>query len=261
LITSTRALALISFVLSFLLDGTADAAVDVPRPEQRDFVVDLAGMLDAGQEAEIRAVASALLDEHATPIVVVTVESLAAHGGAGMSIETFARELFDAWGIGHPRIAGESWDTGVLLVVSREDRVARIELGRGWAHDRDADARRIMNDVIVPRFVSGDHGAGIVAGVRALDAMARSKAVPSGAAPWWWWPAVIATVVLAIASAMSLIRSGRGGIAWLVWGAVFSTLAFVLARRRPRRRACSGGRRLGSFGGGRSGGGGATGRW
>ena len=50
-----------------------------------------------------------------------------------MGAPFFARALFDQWGVGHPQAHGQSWDTGILVVVSKDDRKARIELGGGWA--------------------------------------------------------------------------------------------------------------------------------
>jgi len=65
-------------------------------------------------------------------IIVVTINSMAQHGGEGMRIETFATLLFDQWQIGHAKLGGQDWNTGILLLVSRDDRKARIELGAGW---------------------------------------------------------------------------------------------------------------------------------
>jgi uncharacterized protein len=72
-----------------------------------------------------------LLTDKATPIIVVTIESMANHGGADMRIETFATLLFNQWQIGHESIGEEYWNTGILLLVSKGDRKARIELGGG----------------------------------------------------------------------------------------------------------------------------------
>ena len=240
--------------------------LDVERPGQREFVVDYADILDDETEQEIRVVAERLLDEHATPIVVVTIESMAEHGGARMDIETFARILFDQWGVGHPFINEQKWDTGILLVISEQDRKARIELGSGWAHEKDAEAQRIMNDRIVPAFKRGDYSQGTVAGVYALEAMARSKPLPPKIVDTLQlWLIYALLILLGLAILRSLITSGRDGWGWKLIVLVFTILGGILAilwaTRGRRERSCSGGRRLGSFGGGRSGGGGATGSW
>lgn len=238
--------------------------LEIERPGQREFVVDYADILDAAAEQEIRAVAEDLLNQHATPIVVITIESMAKHGGERMDIETFARILFDQWGVGHPYINGKQWDTGILLVISKADRKARIELGAGWAHEKDAEAERIMSSRIIPAFKQGDHSRGTVAGVHALDAMARSKPLPPYERfDWQFYLWVAFGILLAIMVLKSLITSGRAGWGWKLIVLVFTILGgilMVLAWANRGERRCRGGS-LGSFGGGRSGGGGATGSW
>ena len=69
------------------------------------------------------------MTDKAIPIIIVTIESMAKHGGAGMRIETFATLLFNQWQIGHAKLGDQDWNTGILLLVSKGDRKARIELG------------------------------------------------------------------------------------------------------------------------------------
>ncbi|MCZ6794733.1 MAG: TPM domain-containing protein [Planctomycetota bacterium] len=66
----------------------------------------------------------------------------------------------------------------MVLLVSVNDRQARIELGAGWGHEKDSVCRRVMDEHIVPRFQEEDFSGGILAGVRALDRMARGKPLP-----------------------------------------------------------------------------------
>lgn len=260
----SAALPVLLVILCVLPRSAQAGRLDIERPGQREFVVDYANILDAAAEREIREVAEDLLDQHATPIVVITIESMAKHGGQRMDIETFSRILFDQWGVGHPYINGEQWDTGILLVISKVDRKARIELGAGWAHEKDAEASRIMASRIIPAFKQGDHSRGAVAGVHALDAMARSKPLPVYERfEWRFYLMVAFAILLALLVLKSLITSGRAGWGWKLIVLVFTILGgilMVLAMTRGRDRSCSGGR-LGSFGGGRSGGGGATGSW
>lgn len=267
--TPTRFLALLVVFVGLLMPRPALAGrLDLERPGQRQFVADHADLLDADAERRIQELAAELLDEHATPIVVVTIESMAAHGGRSMTIDTFAHTLFDQWGVGHPTFQGAQWDTGILLVISKEDRQARIELGSGWAHDKDAQAQRIMQERIVPAFREGDYSTGTVRGVEALAAMARSKPLPEPRrrVPTWLieWGLIAVGVLLAIAILMSIIKSGTQGWGWKLLALVFTLLGLLLGamlidrRRRRRSGYC---RPRGSFGGGRSGGGGATGSW
>jgi len=231
-------------------------------PGGREFVRDLAGLIDEADETEIRRLCDELLTAKATPIIVMTIESMAAHGGADMRIETFARLLFDQWGIGHRELGEQAWNTGILLLVSEGDRRARIELGAGWKREKDDLCRRIMDEQIIPLFKQGKFSEGIVAGVRALDKMARGLKLPRRKRPWWHYAAGAGFVGLAIFTIVSLIRRGSSGWAWLFWGAIFALVGYLLySYFRSAGRGGGGGFSGGSFGGGFSGGGGATGSW
>lgn len=239
--------------------------IKLKRPGERDFIVDLANLISSSDEQRIRDIATKLLNDKATPIIVVTIESMDKYGGAGMRIETFARLLFDQWAIGQAKVNGQLWNTGILLLVSRDDRKARIELGAGWKHDQDSLSQQIMDEQIVPRFRQGDFSGGIVAGVEALDKMARGLELPKPPTPWWQPVLVAVAMGLMIFTVISLIRRGASGWAWLFWGAVFSLIGYLLYSFLRSSMSSGGGDgggfSGGSFGGGFSGGGGATGSW
>lgn len=245
--------------------NTAAAAVriDIQRPADREFVRDTVGMLREDDKRKIVELADKLLTDQATPIIVVTIDSMANHGGEGLRIETFARVLFDQWQVGIANLNGKSWNTGILLLVSRDDRKARIELGGGWGHERDDLCTRIMAEQIIPRFRGGDYAGGIVNGVVALDAMARDKPLPRPHRPLWHLLVPAALAGLLIFTGISLWRSGSRGWAWVFWGVVFAIIGTILYQAITSRGRSSGGSGYsgGSFGGGFSGGGGATGSW
>lgn len=147
-----------------LLVGTLQVEMPDPfkleRPGDRQFVLDKANLISDVDEQKIKQVADKLLKDKAAPIIVVTIESMAQHGGAGLSIETFARLLFDQWGIGPAKLGSTPWNYGMLLLVSKQDRKARIELGAGWKHEKDVAAQQIMDKLIVPQFSAGIFRAG-----------------------------------------------------------------------------------------------------
>ncbi len=241
-----------------LLAGAVDAAagrIDIDPPGDREFIVDLAEIIEPGDETEIRDICDSLLTDTAAPIIVVTIGSMAQYGGAGYRIETFATVLFNQWGVGHEKI-----NHGILLLVSVGDRKARIELGAGWGREHDGQAREIMQGHIVSRFKMEDYSGGILAGVKTLDKMARGFKIPAPPRPWWHYALVVGAVVLGIWTFMSLVRNGSSGWAWLLWAVVFSIIGFLLYRMLMSRGR-GGGFSGGSFGGGFSGGGGATGSW
>jgi uncharacterized protein len=235
--------------------------ISLDPPGDREFVLDQAELLSEADEQRIREIADKLLTDKAAPIVVVTIESMAQYGGEGMRIETFARLLFDQWGIGPVSVNETPWNYGILLLVSAGDRKARIELGAGWRRDKDLAAQQIMDDLIIPQFKQGNYAAGIVAGVEGLDKLARDLQLPTKPITTTQWLIGAAVVGLLIFTVVSLIRRGSSGWAWLFWAVVFGILGTILYQMMTHRSSGSGGFSGGSFGGGFSGGGGASGSW
>ena len=278
-----------------LAAGIAPGQVTYPaRIGERDFVLDEASLLSPEDEEAIRTTAQKLLLERDVPIVVVTIPSLAAYGAGDWSIDRYAGSLFNEWGIGTPDTPPNA-NKGVLLLVSDKDRRARIELGAGWDPAWDAEALRIMDDVIVPRFRSNDYGGGVRAGVEALAQMAagttfrvspgEGRQAPSGVdagsgqgtpqgtgmgqilgcVPW----PILLIVVFFVARMLigrqsSYSRAGRGlGTGPMMLPMVLGGLGALGGL--GGRSSGGGGGVMGSggrtFGGGFSGRGGATGRW
>ncbi len=154
--------------------ATAHAQNIPPVPANGSFVQDYAGILRPDAVADISAHQRGAWEKQETPLIVVTIRTMADYGGRGMDIEEFATRWFNQWQIGKKRPDGTLVNRGIMLLVSVGDRRARIELGADWGRGWDGYARRVMDDAIVPRFRSGDFSGGIAAGVRELAAMAEA---------------------------------------------------------------------------------------
>lgn len=284
-----------ALLLSILFATTITQAAEITldRPGDREFVRDNANMLTESDKTEIVAICDKLLTDKATPIIVITIDRMSNHGGNGMRIETFARLLFDQWEIGQAELNGQLWNTGILVLVSKGDRKARIELGAGWHRDKDQLCKSIMDDQIIPHFKRQDFSGGIKAGVVALDAMARELTLPGGApttapnrsmynstsnpdsgyrgnyfpgqpnqkpqTPAWVPIAALMLVGVGIFTAVSLYRSGASGLAWAMWAAIFAILGAILYSMATSNRHRGGGFFGGGGGGGGFGGGGFSG--
>ncbi|MCO5155276.1 MAG: YgcG family protein [Aquamicrobium sp.] len=119
-------------------------------------VVDNAGMIDAAAEAAIVAKLAAFEAKSSDQIVVATVPDL-----GGEAIEPYANRLFRHWGLGQ---AGEN--NGILLLVSRDDRRMRIEVGYGLEGTlTDLHSKLIIENTLTPAFRAGDFAGGISAAV------------------------------------------------------------------------------------------------
>jgi uncharacterized protein len=151
-----RALLLLCFALA------AWAQVAVPPLTGR--VVDLTGTLTAEQRAGLERSLEAFEGRKGSQIAVLLVPTTAPE-----AIEQYALRVAEQWKIGRGKV-----DDGAILVVAKDDRALRIEVGYGLEGAlNDATAKRIVSDIIVPRFREGDFSGGISAGVdrmmRAID--------------------------------------------------------------------------------------------
>ncbi len=229
------------------------------------YVTDNAGVIPADQEEAIEQLLWEVEEKTGVEIAVVTITSMRSYpGGMNATIEAFARELFDEYGIGNmPK------NDGILLLVSLQDRKARIELGGYYGNIRDSDAQRIMDRKILPAFKRGQYSKGIQKGVEALVREFTGRWVVGWKDLALWAGGAVALLLIAI----SLFRNGKTGWGWITVGLLLVVLVilfkifFVLMRGvmeqsgRGHSSSWSSGGFGGGFGGGFSGGGGATGSW
>ena len=222
------------------------------KPPTGTYFVDEAGLISQADGQAINQVAADLWRDEAIPILAVTITSLSDHNASGYSIEQYAFELFNHWGIG-----SERRNYGMLLLVSEGDRKARIELGAAWGHDYDVQAQQVMDTRIIPQFKEERFSEGILLGVEGIDSMARRLSLPRPEIPWGSILIYLGLFGLIIAIIYSLFKSGRKGWAWALIGVLGAILLFVLTFAVGGGGSSGGG----SSGGGFSGGGGGSGSW
>lgn len=144
--------------LGFLiLTTSAQAASDlVPVPALQARMNDLTGTLSAEQRATIEQSLRAFEIRKGTQIAVLIVATTKPE-----EIEQYALRVVDHWKLGRKKV-----DDGALLMIAKDDRTVRIEVGRGVEGVMpDIIANRIVNDTIAPRLKAGDYFGGISAGV------------------------------------------------------------------------------------------------
>src|SRR5262245_11342433 len=126
------------FAWALLAPSIASARISPPeKPAGNFFVQDYAIVVHRSDLPAIAEVQQRAFEQHKTPIIVVTISSMRMYGNAD-DIESFAREWFDRWKIGTG-----SENKGILLLLSIEDRKARIELGRDWGRRWDDHCSKI----------------------------------------------------------------------------------------------------------------------
>jgi len=123
------------------------------------FVNDFASMLKPETVVSLNQNLTEFANTNGSEISVVTINKL-----ENETIETYAEKLFQEWGIGKAKE-----DNGVLLLISKEDREMRLEVGYGLEPViTDLESSHIINDVLVPSFRSGNYDEGVISAVTRL---------------------------------------------------------------------------------------------
>ncbi len=263
-----------------------------PIPVNGQLIQDYASVLDEDQCAQIDRFQEQTFTNHNTPIVVVTIHSMAQYRGGHFSIEQFARQWFDNWKLGVIDDQGRQFNQAILVLVSIHDRKARIELGADWGFRWDGHCDKIMQSRMVPQFKKSNYSQGVLDGVAALAEMAErgpdgdpprslpsiswnSKPFPGSPVPLWGCIILFALGGCCFVAAY-FFKDFRKPLIWagvalfiigfMLWIILIVLLVWAQFRFGGRSRFGSGfgggfGGGGGFDGGGFSGGGGATGSW
>lgn len=252
------------------------------------FVNDFAQIISPEVEIELNRDLDSFEKSTGAEISVVTIPTY----GRDETIETYAVKLFEEWGIGK-----EKEDNGLLLLVSRDDREVRIEVGYGLEPViTDIQSGRIIQDILAPAFQAGNYDEGISRAVNALmqsistgeAALTSSRAQKMGfQADWipfilflmmfitsilarsksWWLGGLIGFILAILFFANVLVIAGITLLGFLFDYIVSKTYKKSKDNGIDPPWWIGGGHHggrgggFGGFGGGMSGGGGASGRW
>ncbi|MHB1076284.1 TPM domain-containing protein [Thiobacillus sp.] len=211
-----RVRALTSGFLLLLCALTAWAQVAVPELSRR--VTDLTATLSADQVAALDGKLAAFEAKKGSQIAVLIVPTTQPE-----DIAQFGIRVADQWKIGRKKI-----DDGVILIVAKDDRTLRIEVGYGLEGAiPDAIAKRVIAETITPFFKTGDFYGGIDAGVRQLMALIEGEPLPppatsdsSGGNDGAFILLIVGGIVGGWLLSMLMSRPAAGGIAALGSGAV-----------------------------------------
>ncbi|WP_425038613.1 TPM domain-containing protein [Primorskyibacter sp. S187A] len=255
-------------------------------------VNDFADLLPEKEEAALDAILKSFTQETGVEMTIVTLDSYDRYAPReDISIEQFATGLFNDWGVGDA-----ARNDGVMILVVRDDRVMRIELGQAYGRAWDRAAAVVIDRHFLDAFAAGDYIGGIFKGTQAtmnqlvrpflgLEPVTIEETQSTGR----WVPFTIVGVLMAAlffgipllktlrrcpkcgARSLKSTRETIMGPSAAVPGMGRKTTTcsscghrfedtYVIASLNSRHTTggASGG---GSFGGGSSGGGGATGRW
>ena len=165
-----RALSAVKALLATLLVCLATMVLaDVAVPQLTGRVVDQTGTLSSSDIAGLTQKLKDLETRKGSQVAVLIVPTTQPE-----TIEQFSIRVAETWKIGRKKV-----DDGALLVVAKTDRKLRIEVGYGLEGSlTDVTARRIIDEVITPKFRQGDFAGGIDAGVDRIIGVINGETLP-----------------------------------------------------------------------------------
>ncbi|MGD0960214.1 MAG: TPM domain-containing protein [Methylomonas sp.] len=258
----------------FFAAGTARAWAQPPMLERR--VTDLTDTLSAGQQAVLEARLAEFERQKGSQIAVLLVRTTQPE-----DIAQFSIRVVEQWKLGRKGV-----DDGILILVAKDDHKARIEVGYGLEGVvPDAVAKRVIEEIMLPKFRQGDFAGGLNSGVDSLIGLIQGEPLPAAPAfkPGHFFPLLFLLAVFSGSWFRSLFGAlfGNlssagllGGIIWLLGGGLTWALfgfffLFIFNMLSGQNHRGGGGYTIGgggsgggfSGGGGGFGGGGASGGW
>ena len=162
--TSKKGLTIAAIFILLAVGVRAQNILQQPYPPR--LVVDAAGMLGSDEANDLEQKLVAFDDSTSNQIAVVTIDSLGDN-----DLEDYANQLFRKWGIGTKKN-----DNGVLLLIVKDTRQIRIEVGYGLEGAiTDEQSGSIIRDILTPNFKTGDYYTGIDQAVTALEQAAAGE--------------------------------------------------------------------------------------
>jgi uncharacterized protein len=194
-----------------LLLGTALASAEVAVPPLTARVIDLTGTLSGGAVARIEAKLADLEAKKGSQIAVLIVPSTQPE-----EIEQYGIRVAEAWKLGR-----KSVDDGAILIVAKNDRRVRIEVGYGLEGALpDAIASRIIAETVTPHFKLGDYDGGVEAGVNQMISVVNGEPLPEPDKKWEHTPRI--THLLPFLLVVVVVA---GGVLRSMFGRVFGSVA------------------------------------
>jgi uncharacterized protein len=151
-----------------------------PIPKLSARVTDLTGTLTAEQQTALEQKLAAFESAKGSQLAVLIVPSTRPE-----EIEQYSIRVVDQWKLGRGTVNGKRIDDGALLLVAKNDRHVRIEVGYGLEGVlTDAMSNRIISGAIAPEFREGNYYAGIDAGLDQMMKLIEGEPLPPPEHAW-----------------------------------------------------------------------------
>jgi uncharacterized protein len=154
--------------LALLLSPSLSVA-EVAVPPLQSSITDLTGTLSANETTQLEQKLSTFEAKKGSQIAVLIIPTTQPE-----TIEQYSIRVVDSWKLGRKGV-----DDGILLIIAKQDRTVRIEVGYGLEGVLpDAIAKRIVDEIIVPKLRQGDFFGGINAGIEQIMAVIAGEPLP-----------------------------------------------------------------------------------
>lgn len=142
---------------------------EVPVPTLAGHVTDLTQSLTGDQVQELEATLAGFESQHGSQVAVLIVPTTEPE-----SIEQYSIRVAEQWKLGRRKV-----DDGAILVIAKNDRAIRIEVGYGLEGAlNDAVCKRIISESMIPHIQAGDFYGGIQAGIQAMLQVISGEDLP-----------------------------------------------------------------------------------
>lgn len=157
------------FIMMVILGNLIFLPADSPAgeyPKADDlYVNDYAQLLTPEDAAGIRTLFTTLRSDWEIEAVVLTISTFKKYETQDTTLEEFATNLLNTWGIGD-----KEKNNGVLILVAVNDRKMRIELGAGYPEGMDRKMKMVIDEFMLPQFKRNNYSRGIYQGAREMIA-------------------------------------------------------------------------------------------
>jgi len=224
-----RALAFLATLLAACAVASAAEGDVKAIPALTARVSDYTGTLDPAQRQSLEDELAALEKAKGAQVGVLIVPSTQPE-----DIAQYGIRVGEAWKLGR-----KGTDDGVILIVAKDDRRVRIEVGKGLEGAiPDAAAARIIREYVAPRFRGNDYYGGVHDALGALTKLINDEPLPpplteehgnAGGSGDRFAPAIIAAWFAALflrglfggapaGMRAPIVGLGAGGIGWFISG-------------------------------------------
>lgn len=167
--TNAMLLCALVFLGTQVAHAADKAATEVAVPALVNRVTDLTNILSAEQQASLEAKLQQFEQLKGSQIGILLLPSTQPE-----DIAQYALRVAEAWKLGRKKV-----DDGILIVVAKNDRKSRIEVGYGLEGVvPDAIAKRIVAEVMAPHFKQGDFYGGLDSATDKLISLVNGETLP-----------------------------------------------------------------------------------